>query len=455
MSYSQFCKESPKKLLIHIVFGDRWSTRYSSGGSLAKEEIIEFALQKLRNRTIIPEPTVLHEGVVIPIKARRDADLAALAVCVLFDFGELHTSQRIQMELVASHMRVVWSMDRRREYVISGYPCEPILANAALHHLHEVHVRRERYHTLSVMRDAVVERHIAKGEKGELVARLILILAFYDALRLPSESPPPLKPIQSVSLKDFLAALLPDVHAGTFWSTFPCRGDRPEDTAEMVFGNAKVYFTHFVRYGMMPEAKHLWAAVVRGQAIQCSHQQEEVDIVIPIVLHPEARLAESDISFMLIQIKNRVSATTAFPIASKIGLSGRPYISILLQLGLKKQEGKQNKYTCLHTANHWVTFTVWIPARSHGMNLRRTGTESNQYCIDIRGCSDRSFRVIRKDCEDRDSEDKLFKEMLDSQDVLACHPRDHNCCVDVVAALKPSWVDRKGVFDWTDFNMSS
>jgi hypothetical protein len=53
---------------------------------------------------------------------RRDADLAALAVCVLFEFGQFHVAQRIQMELIASHMRIVWSMNRRREYVSADIP---------------------------------------------------------------------------------------------------------------------------------------------------------------------------------------------------------------------------------------------------------------------------------------------------------------------------------------------
>lgn len=35
---------------------------------------------------------------------------------------------------------------------------------------------------------------------------------------------------------------------------------------------------------MTPEVKHLWAAAVRGQAIQCAHHQEGVDIIIHIVL---------------------------------------------------------------------------------------------------------------------------------------------------------------------------
>lgn len=336
------------KHLIRVVFGDRWSTRYSSGSDAAKEEIINFALEKLRNSTIIPE---LHEGVATISKARRNADLAALAVCVLFDFGELYTPQLIQIELVASHMRIVWSMNKRRQYVISGYPSEPTLAIAALHHLHEVDRRKERYCTLSLMRDAVIERHVAKGEKGELVARLILILALYKHSASPPQVSGYLKPVSSISVKDLLSALLPSTSAvDKFWSSSPCCGGSPEATAKTVFGNAKVYFTHFVRYTMTPKAQHLWAAVVRGQAIQCSYPQREVDIIIPVVLDPEAALAEEHMSAILNQVRNRASVAAAPPVAAEIGLFGSeltPYtcISIVFQLSLEKPEGKENKYT--------------------------------------------------------------------------------------------------------------
>ena len=172
---------------------------------------------------------------VAVLVALRDADLAALAVCVLFDFTRLASSQRIQMELVASHMWIVWSMDRCCEYLIGGYPCEPILAVAALHHLHEIHTRGKRIHLLTVMQDALMEHHIAKGGRGEVVARLILILAFYKALSLPlvaepSERPRFLPSIPSVSLKDFIDALFPK-HFKTFWSTTSRKGQKVPENA--------------------------------------------------------------------------------------------------------------------------------------------------------------------------------------------------------------------------------
>jgi len=382
-------------------------------------------------------------------RKRRDADLAALAVCTLFDFAQFHATQHIQMELIASHMRIVWSMNKRREYVISGYPSEPILAIAALHHLHEVNRLGERLQTLSFMRDAVIEHHIAKGEKGELVARLILILAMYKALNLPDTSGH-LEPIPSVDVRDFLQALLPDGdHVDKFWASSPCRGGvSGAPTVDKIYQNAKIYFTHFVRYAITPEAKHLWAAVVRGQAIQCSFQQEEVDIIIPVVLDAQAKLAEKHMSAILIQVRNRTSLATWQPVAKKIGLFGEeltPYISIVFQLGLPKPAGKEINTPSPHTANNQAMLAVCLPPAPLRASERKAKNEGGQYCINIQGCFSKSFGAICKE------EEELFQQMLDSQDIVASHPRQNEDCIKAVAALKPYWGDREGTFDWTDF----
>jgi hypothetical protein len=105
---------------------------------------------------------------------------------------------------------------------------------------------------------------------------------------------------------------------------------------------------------MTPAVKHLWAAVVRGQAIQCSHNQEVMDIIIPVVLKPYSKVTEKDMSAILIQVKNRADDVTAIPTASQlrwfIGAS-TPYISILLELGLQKSEGKRR----IHLAQALLT----------------------------------------------------------------------------------------------------
>ena len=75
-----------------------------------------------------------------------------------------------------------------------------------------------------------------------------------------------------------------------------------------------------------------------------------MDIIIPIVLDADAKVAEENISAILIQVRNRTSVATIQPVAAKVGLFGSkltPYISMVFQLGLKdkKPAGKETKYT--------------------------------------------------------------------------------------------------------------
>jgi len=80
------------------------------------------------------------------------------------------------------------------------------------------------------------------------------------------------------------------------------------------------------------------------------------------------------------------------------------------------------------------------------MNTRQTQTEGGQYCINIKGCTRASFRAIRSK-----PEEELIQEMLSAQDVVNKHPRGHEGCINAVAALKPYWEEREGVFNWAKF----
>lgn len=79
------------------------------------------------------------------------------------------------------------------------------------------------------------------------------------------------------------------------------------------------------------------------------------------------------------------------------------------------------------------------------MNTRQAQIKGGQYCINIKGSTPESFGAIRKD------EEALIKEMLSAQDIVENHPREHEACINAVAALKPYWEEREGIFNWTDF----
>jgi hypothetical protein len=59
------------------------------------------------------------------------ARTAVLDVLLNLDFEPRRQARHRETELVASHMRTVFSVPKHREYFCSGYPSEPILAEAA------------------------------------------------------------------------------------------------------------------------------------------------------------------------------------------------------------------------------------------------------------------------------------------------------------------------------------
>ena len=186
----------------------------------------------------------------------------------------------------------------------------------------------------------------------------------------------------------------------------------------------------------MPRISGVWTAVVWGHAIQCMPQQEEVDIIIPIILDPTAQLTDKHMSAILIQVRNRSSLATAYPNGDKMKLFATteiPYISIIFQLGMN-DKGKESKHTCAHVANDQAIVVIPnSPLYTMTLHSRPTPKCGGQYRINICGCSSKSFGAINP------NEDKLFKEMLTSQDIVECHPRQSEEHINAVVALKPYW----------------
>lgn len=88
-----------------------------------KDEVIKMAQMKLTRRHDIGDSVD---------SLSEDAYTAILDVRLMFDYEPGHqAAQDTQANLVASHMRIAYSVPKSREYIRSGYSSEPILAEAA------------------------------------------------------------------------------------------------------------------------------------------------------------------------------------------------------------------------------------------------------------------------------------------------------------------------------------
>jgi len=145
---------------------------------------------------------------------------------------------------------------------------------------------------------------IAKGESDELVARLLFLDA-YDAIiggksAMAKEQSEFSQPIR---VKHFLRQPFGMEHFKHIWSSH-ADSDFRCGRFSRVFKHAYVRFSNFARDHEQnrPSTYTALAALARGMAIQCSTDQDVIDIVIPVVLCKniwEEKLYESKLTAIL------------------------------------------------------------------------------------------------------------------------------------------------------------
>jgi len=208
------------------------------------------------------------------------------------------------------YMRVAVSIDQETGLLDTVTPSEPVLAKAAMEHLCQGVNWTQSIETLTLklLEGGLVE----KGVKGELYARLVLILA-HDWVRLArglrtsdptsglSSDVPELMPTFTVS--DLLKALYADNHHTSI------------DALPKDIRGARMNFTHFV-----PGYETLTPEIVpelcqdllrRCAAMQLEFKQPTYDLFLPVYFGDVDREFEvSECGFVVVQVKNRKKATT-------------------------------------------------------------------------------------------------------------------------------------------------
>ena len=104
--------------------------------------------------------------------------LSAISTRVLIEFEPgRESAQSLEIELIESHMRIVYSVPSQCEFLRSATPSEPILAEAAAQYMAELSDIHE------VLASYASNGPVEKGESGELAARLLLITAYDNAVK--------------------------------------------------------------------------------------------------------------------------------------------------------------------------------------------------------------------------------------------------------------------------------
>jgi hypothetical protein len=162
--------------------------------------------------------------------------------------------------------------------------------------------------TTAEMLDSVTANGlIAKGERGELVVRLLFTFAHDAAIRkqaaLSGVKVEEIWYSQSILLTDFLTALVGDDYATKIFESTP--QNMQGSTFMEAFKDARVHFTHF---GKASDSSTLndeaaFAFICHSIAGQCFDRQADMKFFLPLLLWNKP-LGRFIMSAVFVQIKN-------------------------------------------------------------------------------------------------------------------------------------------------------
>jgi len=417
----------------------------------------------------------------------RAARLAVLDIQLSLDFEPRR--EKVQIEeaaLVESHMRFAYSVPDHREYLRSGYPSEPLLAEAAAQQLWTWRTQNP-FIVVETLTNILETGLLDRGELGELTGRQLLLDAYHRAVELeqrdrPEKTPPNFS--AGCRLITFIKTLYTDECSDMVLDSTP---DNLEGISfREAFKDALICFTHF---GKMADDTSItstaaWAAFIRHMAIMCRNGQRTVDCILPVLLW-DTELCEHVMTGVLVQFKRQIQSGTIAELSidqAKIGFfpkaleecthgsiptSYRPYISLIMELGVQVKILEKAKTATMYkpdrypsssskkksdsrprtpppiegSPDHATPSKMYIPhyGQRHHPKLGHA-----RYNIFAYGCSPTVYRGI--DAGHKAS----YALLLSSCDFLGEHPRKDEQSLKAVRRMKPFWNGGEDCYHWVE-----
>ncbi len=339
-----------------------------------------------------------------------NAKLAVIDVRVQLDYDlKCEAATDTVARLVESHMRTAFSIPQYRKYMRSGYPSEAWLAEAAAQEMVYLHKQRPTF-VFDTLDEVLESGIIEPGERGEVIARVIITHAYDSAVQKtsPTLDGDPVRFSHGCLLTEFIESLFSgeaakevldsQAHdAGCYDGNKLILRDR--------FKKARVRFTHFERLDDQTNLSVMGCVLgmTRCAAFIARRGEKAIDMVIPIILDPERLesdlLKTDNMTAMLIQVKNRCDPGSAAANVINVDkgvpfFSGgsQPYISLVMELGaiprqLVEQESEMGKGDMsspkkTKTLDNPSELTTEQPGSSH-----YKATRHSCYSIFAYGCS--------------------------------------------------------------------
>ncbi|KAF8893733.1 hypothetical protein CPB84DRAFT_1732264 [Gymnopilus junonius] len=361
-----------------------FATRYDCGDQHVKKSIIEFAQVKVLCRKVITGPLQTNET------------LACLAIRLGLEFKSTSwVDRKAERAQVERHMRLCLAATPGFHNMVTISPSEPLLAEAAFLTMND-HLSIDDAPTQLLYH--INWSYLDPGNKGEVVAALLLLLARDKAISRPNRTKPFPLDNQSFQLEDdgathgriitvseFLDALLPTENTRSVKDQKPSRYRRGhgEKKLEDAFANGYIWFNHFVKVNdfLMVNRQYLWCLISRGAAVICANNHEGIDLLIPILFGNH--LEPKSVSAILIQVKNDLSYThnvrtllfdfmDPFKVhfLSKGDTPSFPIIRMVFALASKTATVTRpliptRRTTRLNSPDKYTAYDIWVAGATH------------------------------------------------------------------------------------------
>jgi hypothetical protein len=281
----------------------RFGSRFDFKEEEITSKIVQFAAMKL-----IGEPygakSVLTD----------DQKLACLAQRLPIEFhSTTYTDQSKEMKQVEGHLRVCLRVDPGFESMTTVSASEPLLSEAAYWVM-----SNETFKPVEALKQVLSGFSVHKGDRGELVAMMLMTQARDSAIGRPSRLGKPKR--RWVSVKKFFECLFrePAQVSPNHRDVLKAKGQRfsPQGSSDTEkdfraqFADSKFYFNHWVKlhqFGVL-DIKYLLALYCRGAAALCANSQSGVDGLMPFLLEG-THIDLNNVGVCLWQAKNDSSYT--------------------------------------------------------------------------------------------------------------------------------------------------
>jgi hypothetical protein len=201
--------------------------------------------------------------------------LACLSQCFPIEFNSTnYVSQVKERKQVEGHMRVCLKIDGAFQTMATTSSSEPILSEAAYFVM-----RKPSFNVAKALKTVMEDFSISKGDRGEFLVLLLLILARDSTVGDPDELGNPITGKRWFALSDFL-------HGQVFRKQTASRvvDDSLIKALNMLqkdFPNAQLHFNHFIKVHEHKaiDIESLLLLQGRGSAILCANNHTGIDSV--------------------------------------------------------------------------------------------------------------------------------------------------------------------------------